>query len=253
MKIFYCEQCGKEHNGSYGSGRFCSDHCRRVYSAKKVKHRVNNLPIKKVKDGGWKCPYCEKIFHTRREKQMHVKEVHPERIGIAWNKGLTKESNAIVKQAAETLKYKYDTYKIIPFWKGHSHSEYTKRLISEKMKKAHAEGRAHNIGQSRWNNKPSYPEQWFMNVINNEFINKDYIREKSFGRFSLDFAWNDLKKCIEIDGEQHERFEDQKKRDRAKDKLLKESKWEILRIPWKNMFNNTKKYIKKAKNFIDGK
>ena len=31
-----CENCGKKHNGSYGSRRFCSDHCRRVYSGKRV-------------------------------------------------------------------------------------------------------------------------------------------------------------------------------------------------------------------------
>lgn len=33
--------------------------------------------------------------------------------------------------------------------------------ISESMKKAHAEGRAWNIGKSRWNNEPSYPEKFF--------------------------------------------------------------------------------------------
>jgi len=32
-KNMKCEnpRCSKEHDGSYGSGRFCSDHCRRVY------------------------------------------------------------------------------------------------------------------------------------------------------------------------------------------------------------------------------
>ena len=57
------------------------------------------------------------------------------------------------------------------------------------MKKAHKEGRAWNIGSSRWNNKPSYPEQFFLKVIENEFDDKGYVREYPFGRFSLDFAW----------------------------------------------------------------
>jgi hypothetical protein len=26
--IFKCEKCGKAHDGSYGSGRFCSNHCK---------------------------------------------------------------------------------------------------------------------------------------------------------------------------------------------------------------------------------
>jgi len=47
-----------------------------------------------------------------------------------------------------------------------------------------------------------------MEVIKNEFENKNYERELPFHRFSLDFAWTELKRCIEIDGKQH--YEDQK-------------------------------------------
>ena len=46
-----CEICGKEHNGSYGSGRFCSKKCASSFSAKNVNH--NNL-----KDA--KCIKCGK-------------------------------------------------------------------------------------------------------------------------------------------------------------------------------------------------
>ena len=28
-----CENCNKEHNGSYGSGRFCDEKCARTYSS----------------------------------------------------------------------------------------------------------------------------------------------------------------------------------------------------------------------------
>ena len=31
-----CEYCGKEHDGSYGSGRFCSSKCARRYSNSKM-------------------------------------------------------------------------------------------------------------------------------------------------------------------------------------------------------------------------
>jgi hypothetical protein len=41
--MFKCEACGKEHNGSYGSGRFCSDHCRRSCIGKSsIKKRKEN-------------------------------------------------------------------------------------------------------------------------------------------------------------------------------------------------------------------
>ena len=119
------------------------------------------------------------------------------------------------------------------------------------MKKAHNEGRAHNIGECRWNNKPSYPEKWFMDVIKNEFTNKEYIREFPFHKYSLDFAWVKLKKCIEIDGEQHYRDEAQMIRDKAKDKRLKEEGWKLLRLDWRWVYNNAKDAIKLAKEFVE--
>lgn len=35
-----CENCGNEHDGSYGSGRFCSKYCAKAYSSK-PKHKLN--------------------------------------------------------------------------------------------------------------------------------------------------------------------------------------------------------------------
>ena len=135
--------------------------------------------------------------------------------------------------------------------KGRRHTDDVKLQISEKMKKAHAEGRAHNIGASRWNNEPSYPEKFFIEVIKNEIKDKDYVREMAFGKFSIDFAWPHKKLAIEIDGEQHERFEDQKRRDIEKDELLRAAGWKVLRIKWKEMFADTKYWIHAAKEFVD--
>ena len=132
-----------------------------------------------------------------------------------------------------------------------SKSESWKKNISIGMKKAHREGRAWNIGMSRWNNEPSFPEKFFMQVINNEFEDKNYVREMPFKKYSLDFAWPNKLKCIEIDGGQHERFEDYKKRDLEKDKLLYNNNWKVLRIKWSDMRNDTKYWIKIAKDFID--
>ena len=30
--MYVCEYCGKEHDGTYGSGRFCGPSCSRKYS-----------------------------------------------------------------------------------------------------------------------------------------------------------------------------------------------------------------------------
>ena len=90
-----------------------------------------------------------------------------------------------------------------------------------------------------------------MEVIKNEFSDKQYRRELPFHRFSLDFAWLHKKKVIEIDGQQHDRFPEQQSRDKEKDALLLKEDWQILRISWKLMYADTKKWIAIAKDFID--
>jgi very-short-patch-repair endonuclease len=215
----------------------------------------------------YNCKYCGKecknknslIQHEIRCKKNPNKLVSPfvkynklnKENGTIWNKGLTKETDESVRKGSEELKRRYANGEIEVWCNGKTLTDDTKNKISESMKKAHSENRAHNIGMSRWNNEPSYPEKWFMSVIENEFDDKDYIREYSFGRFSLDFAWVAKKKCIEIDGEQHQRFQDYKERDMRKDALLKENGWEVLRLIWKDMYNNPKEAIKKAKTFIE--
>ena len=119
------------------------------------------------------------------------------------------------------------------------------------MKLAHKENRAWNIGKSRWNNESSYPEKFLMEVINNEFKNKNYIKEFPISIWAYDFAWIKLKKAIEIDGFQHERFKEYKERDIRKDNYAKDLGWKILRIKWSEMYKDTKKWIKIAKDFID--
>ena len=202
-----------------------------------------------------KCPEMR-----RRNSERH-KELCKDKNGIykkfigsnhdAWNKGLTSSTDPRVEKFKQTIKKRYKDGIIIPHQLGKPLSEETKRKLSESMKRAHLEGRAHNIGESRWNNKPSYPESWFIKVIDNEFVDKNYKREYPFHGFSLDFAWIDKKKCIEIDGEQHQRFEDIKERDQRKNKCLLENGWQYLRIQWKDVFNNTKEYIKICREFID--
>ena len=34
MYTMICENCGKEHDGTYGSGRFCCSKCARSFSTK---------------------------------------------------------------------------------------------------------------------------------------------------------------------------------------------------------------------------
>lgn len=95
-----CENCGKEHDGSYGSGRFCSDHCRRAYCVKQRKAFKCNWPGAKPKEGGWQCK-CGQTFLTRRLLRVHRDECEVNKIRkeVIWNKGLTKETDERIKKA----------------------------------------------------------------------------------------------------------------------------------------------------------
>lgn len=243
--MYVCEYCGKEHDGSYGSGRFCSKKCRGAFTAK--------MPRKHKRNEMYCCPYCNEQILGRNALIRHKHEKHLEMMGDgkSWNKGKTKETDPRLAKAGQTYRERVKDGSIVVWSTGKKLPDEMKKKISESMKKAHAEGRAHNIGQSRWNNEPSYPEKWFMSVIENEFDDKQYVKEFPFGKYSLDFAWVEKKKCIEIDGDQHQRFPDYKKRDMEKDALLFENNWKVLRLPWKEVFSNPKKWIQIAKNFID--
>jgi len=163
---------------------------------------------------------------------------------IPWNKGLTKETDERIKT------YSRKTSKTLTGKKKRSLTLEERKNLSIKMKLAHKEGRAWNIGMSRWNNESSYPEKFFMKVIENEFEDKNYQKEFNVGIYSIDFAWPHKKIGIEIDGEQHQRFE-YRERDKRKDKFLNENGWKLLRIKWNDFYHQTKEYIKQAKIFVD--
>jgi very-short-patch-repair endonuclease len=223
-----CEYgCGREAKYKLKNNKWCCEQF--VTQCPSIKQKNSN-GLKKA--------------HTNSNKYININH------SVPWNKGLTSETDVRIQRYSEKIRdgFKNGIYKL--YYQGKKLSDETKKKISESMIKAHMEGRAHNIGQCRWNNEPSYPEKFFMLVINNEFIDKDYKRELPFHRFSLDFAWVHKKKCIEIDGEQHEK-EEQKNRDIEKDRLLLQEGWKVLRLKWIDICNDTKEYIKIARQFID--
>lgn len=179
----------------------------------------------------YKCKYCNRIFNSGNALGGHT-------INCKLNPNKYICSDEHRKRLSISLK-----------GKGHPQTEESKLKISRGMKKAIKEGRAFG-----WKNhhmlKNSYAEDFFIKVIHNEFDNKNYIKEYRIGKYSIDFAWPDLNLAIEIDGSQHE-YPERKRSDKLKDQFLKENGWKVLRIKWKDIFKNTKKYIKLAKNFID--
>jgi very-short-patch-repair endonuclease len=189
-----------------------------------------------------------KAKYKEPEYAQKMKQAHSDK--PAWNRGKTKENSESVRQAANTLKEGYDSGRLVSPQLGKPLTEDAKQKISDSMKIAHEEGRAWNIGKSRWNNEQSYPEKFFSKVIENEFVDKEYETEFNVGIYSIDFAWVSKKLAIEIDGQQHEKKK-QKESDLRKDKLLEDKGWKVLRIKWKDMYDDPKRFIKIAKDFIE--
>lgn len=196
------------------------------------------------------CIICGKEFSTMGLSthilRSHEKDPRFDSSGNHCNKGQNQFTTGKSKGHSLESRQKIRSSNI-----GKTHSDITKKIISEKQKIAHKEGRAWNIGMNRWKKQPSYPESFFMKVIENDFIDKNYRREVWFGKFVIDFMWEHKKKAIEIDGKQHENF-DQKNRDQRKDMFLNQNGIEVLRIKWKDMFNNVDYWVNIAKQFIDG-
>lgn len=208
----------------------------------------------------WKCTVCGDVFRTRALLQTHRKEQHSEikmtssfTDLISYDCPFCGRHRANVRRCAKSAHILHCSKNPdrVPK-KGHKLSDEQKKLISEKMKKAHLEGRAGTF-PSRKNCEHSYPEKWLIGVLNRElgFIeDKDYKTEYFFHKQFLDFAWPERKLCIEIDGQQHERFVERKLNDAKKDENLKAENWKLLRLRWSDICNNTQEYIQQILSFL---
>lgn len=208
----------------------------------------------------WKCTVCGNVFRTRALLQTHRKEQHSEikmtssfTDLISYDCPFCGRHRANVRRCAKSAHILHCSKNPdrVPK-KGHKLSDEQKKLISEKMKKAHLEGRAGTF-PSRKNCEHSYPEKWLIGVLNRElgFIeDKDYKTEYFFHKQFLDFAWPERKLCIEIDGQQHERFVERKLNDAKKDENLKAENWKLLRLRWSDICKNTQEYIQQILSFL---
>ena len=57
-----CENCGKEHDGSYGSGRFCCKECARSFSTKNESHTLKEA----------KCIDCGKQIYINKRASLNT-------------------------------------------------------------------------------------------------------------------------------------------------------------------------------------
>ena len=195
-----CENCPKKHNGSYGSGRFCSLKCSRSFSTKAKRNEINEaLSLKMSSKSRYvekTCSNCSNVFK------------------IKWSK---RKQECCSRICAAKLKWKDEEYK---------------KHISD-CSKAHAinmHKTNENFGWStRKKLKPSYPERIAINVLNELKI--EFERKYKLGKYFIDFVIHEIKIAIEIDGRQHEKPE-RIDVDKEKDKLLNKNGWKVYRISY---------------------
>ena len=197
MKTKICENCGKEHDGTYATGRFCSKSCSKSFIAKKVKNRKSNLPIsendleklhnKNIKDERWKCPHCGECFPTRKTLYLHTNENHSryDETGkkIIWNKGLTCETSSIMKQIVATKSEKYKNGELVGSFKGKHHTAQSKKLISQKLSINNKGGRC------KWFEVDGQMVQGTWEKTICEILSKENIRWKKIKNYTLSFKY----------------------------------------------------------------
>lgn len=67
-----CEACYLEHDGSYGSGRFCGSKCSRGFSTKAKRKEINEQVSRKLTGIPIALHKCEKCNRTFREKSKCI-------------------------------------------------------------------------------------------------------------------------------------------------------------------------------------
>lgn len=95
-------------------------------------------------------------------------------------------------------------------------------------------------------NITSFAENFFINVLSNELPNVSYIREKRFGKYFLDFFFEDKMFDLEIDGKQH-LYKERAESDKKRDEFLKENNVIVYRISWNEINSDDGKNKMKAK------
>lgn len=172
--IKYCKNCGKEHNGTFGSGIYCSSRCSHQFAGKMAtSHNKSKIgekfprkeyicdicgqkflgldnyrahkskcTNKHIAKGDWSCPFCNEIFKTRELLEIHRAELH-KGMKIKQHKN---KIDFICEFCKKEFKNKNKEYKTIHqnhcemnpnrvLFKGHKHTEEEKKRLSEIAKK----------------------------------------------------------------------------------------------------------------------
>lgn len=208
-----CENCDNDHDGNYGSGRFCSNKCSRSFSTKNKRSLINKKVSKSLTKESYKkiCLFCNNEFETKRKKYKYC------------------SIKCSSKHVTEETKLKQSLIKIEAVKNG-THIGWQSRKV-----RSYAELFFEKVLN---NNNIKY---------NAEFkINKKDLGFNNSSCYFLDFYLYDYNVNLEIDGKQHEYLE-RKESDKIRDEAIIKYGISVYRIKWKNPFKN-EEYIKNEIN-----
>lgn len=202
-----CKKCEKVLSYEERTKTFCSNSCRVSITNKgrHLKETTKEKIRKSLQNRGHEdvekiCPECDKTFK------------------IHWNK----RNQVYCSRTCSR--------------KNNGSCESARKKISEKVQQRLKDG-TFSGWKTRKDKAPSYAEQYFINLFNNENI-VGWQRDYKAGRWFIDFAFLDKKIALEIDGKQHE---ERKEQDKIKDDFLSENGWKVFRIKWVNPTNDKNK------------
>lgn len=207
-----CENCGKEHDGSLRSGRFCSIRCARSFASK--------------------------LNRSEKNKKISLALLERRRLG----KTKTDFTPRYCKDCNSPIGFRNKTgYCVDCYRKFHvKHSPDSIEKQRQKMK-----------GRKRWHiygNMMSFPERYFKKILTDnriKFEQEVFIKnENTKHGYFLDFKIGNID--LEIDGKQH-KFPDRAKRDEVRDDFLRSKGYFVYRIRWTEIKSQEGREIMKEK------
>lgn len=244
-----CLYCGKELDGKFKyTKKFCNSSCAASFNNKgrahseETKFKIKNSLHKKY-DEGILTPhnlgkYKDNNFFINKTKEKNIK---------TDDKRFSKIRKCVICGKDFTvLKRANGSYSRTTTCSDECHHKLTSNRSKEIMNKLISEGK--HIGwQSR--NIISYPEQFWMKVLENNNIDYKHNFFIKKHHYFLDFFININNKKIdlEIDGKQH-KYENRLYHDIERDKNLKKDGYIIYRVEWNSI--NTEDGSEKMRNKI---
>lgn len=195
----------------------------------------------------YKCEKCKRdignkgayISHMKKcklssEMIENIKDDYKNELSIRDLEKKYNISSTIIKKVLKGyLRSFSESGKIRSKVKPRKHSNESKA----KMREARLKWMKDNPEKTAWRQaNMSYPEKLFKMKVEELELDKKYliIRERSFFPYFIDFAFENEKVAIEIDGKQHELTE-RRESDREKDDLLIKDGWRVYRIEAKQI------------------